>query len=359
MRDRVGKHLLFAVGGAAALAANVPVGCSAAAPAPSASAALVADPSPDAAAPPGCPPAAAVHGRVEIVRPVVETLRSHGVRPPQAGGRCAERAIRASLARAGDRGMYRLRIVDGYGRSSERRSVDAATAASLIESWAMGEDTQMLASRAAPAAPGRTSPEGAARLPAAATEPPPLDGPATAVAPAGVEGEGASPGVRVIAALETQTDLDGNRLHGGSVTACAHVGRVCVGGRLRRGRGSDATTVPDTDINRSGVDLLAVIALPLGAGRFSLTPLAGVGAGWTRATFLPDPITIRRDDGFLRGEVAVLGGLTVVRHFSLLMELGASFGARTSTDPVNELAVVLPPPAGFNLRGALGGQLAF
>ena len=106
---------------------------------------LAAPGSPRAGA--ACRPTAVVEGAAEIVTPIAAVLRRRGVGtgPSECG-----RVVRASLAARPDLDTYSLHIEDGYGRVSDREVADAGTAASLIESWAIDEDADVLAPRVAP-----------------------------------------------------------------------------------------------------------------------------------------------------------------------------------------------------------------
>ena len=108
---------------------------------------LAAPASPRAGA--GCPPTAVVEGAAEIVTPIAAVLRRRGVGP---GPSDCGRVVRASLAARPNLDTYALHIEDGYGRVSDREVADAGTAASLIESWAIDEDADVLAPRVAPVA---------------------------------------------------------------------------------------------------------------------------------------------------------------------------------------------------------------
>ena len=94
-----------------------------------------------------CPPVAIVEGAAEIV-----DARRRGAAPPRASLRTIRlraRRARSLVARPG-LNAYGLHIEDGYGRVSDREIADASTAASLIESWAIDEDADVLAPRTAP-----------------------------------------------------------------------------------------------------------------------------------------------------------------------------------------------------------------
>ena len=97
-----------------------------------------------------CPAAVVVDGASEIAPTVSLILKEHGVGPRPTG--CGT-VIRAELTRGVAANTFTLRIVDGYGRSSDRQVASAKDAASLIESWATAEDSDLILPPAFPALP--------------------------------------------------------------------------------------------------------------------------------------------------------------------------------------------------------------
>ena len=89
-----------------------------------------------------CPPVALVEGSAEIAGPVAMILTRHGVTAGPSS--CGARVIHASLTKSALTRAFALHIIDGYGRTSDRQVVNLKDAASLIESWATGEDSDVL-----------------------------------------------------------------------------------------------------------------------------------------------------------------------------------------------------------------------
>ena len=213
----------------------------------------VAAKTPATAAPP-CPPVAVVQGPPEIVQPIVAILHGHGL--SSAPGTCGDRMVNASLAVDADARGYRLRVRDAVGHSSDRRVPDAATAASLIESWALAEDADLWA-------PPTISPDAeiGRELPAAPPERP---------AAAAHIGLGA----------EMSLSSDDSVWWGGRATACARVGALCVGGRAGFARtyrtpASDLDPTPGSDLTRTLTDVSALVAWSVRSGRLWATPSLG------------------------------------------------------------------------------------
>jgi len=266
----------------------------------------------------GCPAVAVVEGPPAMASATAAILRRHGVE--SAPNSCGGRTVRALLTAGADAHSYALRIEDGFGRTNERLAGDAETAASLIESWVLDEDADLLAPRlvstlaAVPAAPS-TAAEVQVLSPVTAA--PVLAGPRW----------------RVFAIGEVSVAAEPATWRGGSATACLHAGPVCLGARARLGRAREwqqqEPLLVDA-LDQTAVDALAVAALPLTSGRLTLLPLVGLGVGWTRSAISRAPLTMSRDDWGPRAEVALLVGVRVGAGWSLLAELGAS-GGQTRT----------------------------
>jgi len=294
-----------------------------------------------AAAGAACPPVAIVEGAAEIVTPVAAVLRRRGLRSEPSG--CG-RVVRASLVARPGLNAYGLHIEDGYGRVSDREIADASTAASLIESWAIDEDADVLAPRAA-------APAAITRAPVAA--PAPLSG-----APAAF---------RVATRGEVATATDGSVWYGGALAACGRVGLMCLGGRARIARdgGGDGGGGLTGYLTRTRIDVGAAASFPLSRGGFTLAPAIGVGLYWTRSTAnelpLDIPVEILVDvvDDYALGVDAGIGAAyAVATHWSVVTELGALFANPVSSRGDDSRWDLLPlPPRGFFHVG-LGLQYA-
>jgi hypothetical protein len=286
----------------------------------------------------GCPPVAVVDGSRAIVRSVRALLDAHGVGAESVA--CTEIAVHALVVAEPDARGYRLHIVDGSGRVSERRVRDAVTAASLIESWAVPETDALV------------SPPPAVRSPARAPER--ISATATPVPQAAAW--------RLTAAAEVMEGTDRSVWFGGTVTGCARIGKLCLGGRLRYGR-DDGLSGPDTqggDLTRTAIDALALVALPLHAGATTVVPLVGVGierlhtalspAGTENEPAVVDVVGLR-----VEGGASVLVALS--RTLSLVAEVNAGTGRRLGSGRSDSRGLSIDPPVGF-VRAAIGCQYA-
>ena len=258
-----------------------------------------------ATAAPACPPAAAVQGPPEIVGPIVAILSSHGI--GAASRACGARSVKASLVAYRDAEGYRLQVLDAVGHSNVRQVADAATAASLIESWALGEDAEVWGPR-----PGVG--EGAGLLAQAATSAP--------------DGAAASAVVRIGAAAETTIGGDAF-WWGASARACARFGALCLGGRAGVARAETTLEIDRAlgiapDLTRTLGGLSAFVAWPLSAGRFWLAPSLGLGAAWLRSRAFQAQVTSTSNDLLARGDAGAVVGVTLGRGWSVALALDAS-----------------------------------
>ena len=257
-----------------------------------------------------CPPVAVVEGPAAVASATVAILRRHGVE--STPNTCGGRVVRAQLTASSDAHTYALRIEDGFGRTNERLAGDAETAASLIETWVLDEDADLLAPRlVSTLVPAAAAPTTAAEVQALS--------PVTAPVPA-------APRWRLFGAGELTVGADPAVWFGGSATGCHLAGPVCLGARARMGRAREWEQPFDAAINQTAVDALVIAAVPLRRGRLTLLPLIGLGAGWTRSAVSRAPLAVSWDDWGPRAEAALVIDVGVGGGWSVLAELGASAG---------------------------------
>jgi hypothetical protein len=206
-----------------------------------------------------CAPSAVVIGDDGLVRTIEAELRARGV--AIAGD--AERptdvtcAVHAEVAPDVDHHI-RVTITDSDGRTVERLTADADTAATAIESWARRDMSDPLLAGHAPITP------------APAPAPHALDA-AALVTPRQRH-------IEVGAALDSGVSNDGGTWGGVRVRGCAMIGDACLGAQLRYGM--DTQQTGDTamlDNGRDALDLTVTVELPLERDRWSLVPAAGIG----------------------------------------------------------------------------------
>jgi len=108
---------------------------------------------PSVAAPAPCPARAALEGNPAVTAPIARGLRAHGV-ALATEDTCGGRTVRAVVSPAAPAPGYKLHIDAGFGRVSDRVVAEADTAVSLIESWVVEEDADLLAVTPPRATPG-------------------------------------------------------------------------------------------------------------------------------------------------------------------------------------------------------------
>jgi hypothetical protein len=213
-----------------------------------------------------------------------------------------------------------LRIEDSSGRTSDRTLTELGTAVSLIESWTIDEDADLLD------APSPPSP----KAPAAAIE-------TGAALPAGAAA------FRVYAGLGGTLGSDRSLSAGGFGGACASVGRACLGGEASgvRDLGLLGDTA-DSGVSRLGADLMLIAGLPVARGRWLAMPRVGLGIGWLRTHVVsedPDaPAQTRNALGF-RGIVGMLGGVEVSRGIALALDLDAVIAPWAAAAPPDQTLI--------------------
>jgi hypothetical protein len=275
-----------------------------------------------------CAPVAAIDGPRNVVAPIEAILSRHGIRVSndQLNCRAGSRRVRAAITPHQDKTGFTLTTMDDSGRTSMRVFVQPATAASLIESWALDEDALLLAP------------------PIAEERPPSL----SAVSPSTVADDQRRARLHLYGAMETSMGADRSWWMGVAMGACVRSGPLCTGLRGRSTRDTDVTGASSGDsVMRTNTEILFALSWLFQTGGLLLAPTAAVGAGWLRTTTeggLPQDAIVIKDRG-LRVELSVLGRWPISRHLALGAELGGTWspGART-TDTIEQRAVLIGEP---------------
>jgi len=201
-----------------------------------------------------CPPAVALTGDDALVAAVGALLGARGI--THETPRCP--AVRATVER---RGLWVVVGIDGPAGVPIERSVrEAATAATVIESWTRNDvAAPLLATRAVPAL------DDVAEHAVVVASPP------------------AARGIQLLAAEETSVASDGTVWQGLQLEACIMLGPICAAARLHGGKVISQPASWD-GFGRNGAELYAGIDVPIALGRTRLTPgfAAGYGTMFTR-----------------------------------------------------------------------------
>jgi hypothetical protein len=249
-----------------------------------------------------CKPVASIEGPGPMVAQIRAILEQHDVRAEIDPG-CPGRLILVRIEALRDGAGYTVSTADDEGRSSARVFVDAATAASLIESWVTDESAALLATVPVPPA-------------ASATRPPP------------------PPRFHLLGGLETSLARDRSWWVGVAIGACARTGPLCSGARVRSTRDLDLLGASKNDVYlRNGFEALLFTSWPINLQGLSLIPQLGLGAGWLRTTteggLLIDAASI--DDRGPRLEVGLLSRWPADSPIALAAEASASWSPRANT----------------------------
>jgi hypothetical protein len=265
-----------------------------------------------------CTATTTLEGPAALTAPIARGLKSHGVTLGSTGT-CPGHTVRATVAPSSSPRSFKLHIEDSYGRTSDRLLSEAGTAVSLIESWAVEEDSDLLAATARPS--GSTTPTVVATA---------------ALPPAAVTA------VRLYGGIASAVGSDRSVWGGGLVGGCARFGFSCVGAELYVAHDLGlAGDTADAGTTRSAADLLVTAALPLAKGRFLLMPSLGVGAGWMRTHVAAEDADTPAQTGNtfgLRAAVSVTGGLSISSHVMVALGLGGVLAPTSKPNPQTDVS---------------------
>ena len=303
-----------------------------------------------------CAPAVQVEGDPALSSAVSAALRARGVASQPSAG-CP--VTRVSLQGSELRIVVLLR---DEIRRAERVVADRDTAVALIESWVRSDLSAPLLLSAVMPSPALSDPAPAPPSPAPLVP--------------------ARPAASIAVFFDAGGDVTGRPWLGANLRGCGRLYRLCLGGSWRTLAqiGNESR-----DGRRIATEFLALVALPLAWGRFSLTPSLGLGVSWlhTAARILveeshgtieesgssPSPtvtaVAVSADQGQLQTELRLELAFRLVADLSL--SLAASFDATLShvTPPLvavpvtkdgmtsSQIVELAMPPWGLGL-GQLG-----
>jgi len=249
-----------------------------------------------------CPPAVALTGDDALVGVIRELLEARGI--THETPRCP--AIRARVER---RGPLLVVGTDGPdGVPIERAVTEAATAATVIESWTRSDvAAPLLATRTVPAL------EDAAPRTVASASPP------------------AARGIQLFAAEETSVASDRTVWQGMQLEACIMMGPICAAARVHGGK-VIAEPASWAGFARNGAEVYAGIDVPIALGHTRLTPgfAAGFGAMFTRYKGDGDRMGVEISGP--RAEVHVAFSLPLSAHLALDLVTTAALTQATAME---------------------------
>lgn len=290
-----------------------------------------------------CLPTVQLEGSGELVEPVANLLREHGV---AVDGAVECMTVLARLRNVD--GQLELKLADVEGRSARRVIRDVETAAVLIETWAQSELT-------APTFRGAQSSEGKlSRAPSL---------PASAPTVAAEQRASAAPLRAYSLGLWMGSAYAGDQTVWGDIalTGCGELGPMCLGGMVRAALDfGEHGASRSFDMDRSSVDAHATLELPLLRGRrWLLNPGFGMGVGVVQTSVDSDDVPglkgIRRAEASLQIAANALLGVRVTRKVSVCMRVAMEVTplGRTNVDS-NDAGVEIAGMPRWYARAALG-----
>lgn len=283
-----------------------------------------------------CPSTATLEGPAALTTPIARGLRAHGVTVGPSNT-CVGRTVRAVVTSASPAKGLRLHIEDGFGRTSDRVIAAPEVAVSLIESWVVDDEADLLA-----VTPKAVTPTSAATIVATAPSAPV-----------------AATRLRLYGGPASILGSDRSVWGGGVAGGCGQLGRACLGAELAFARDLGlAGETGDAGTTRSLADAFVTAGLPLSSGRFLFLPSIGVGAGWVRTHLSAEggDAAVTANTFGLRGKVAVLAGVSLSSHVGLALEVGGLVAPGARPAPPEEAMLQtanLPAEPRASLRAGL------
>ncbi len=274
-----------------------------------------------------CPPAVALTGEEVLVGAIRELLGARGI--THETPRCP--VVRARIERRGP--MLVVGIDGPDGVPIERSVTEAATAATVIESWTRSDV-------AAPLLATRTVPAFENALAAVVVASPP-----------------AARGIQLFAAEETSVASDRTVWQGMQLEACIMVGPICAAARVHGGK-VIAEPASWAGFARNGAEIYAGIDVPIALGHTRLTPgfAAGFGAMFTR--YKSDGEKMGVEISGPRAEVHVAFSLPLSAHLALDLVTTAALTQATAMEAHDtdtpDPTVVFPDEPRALVRFAVG-----
>lgn len=285
-----------------------------------------------AASPAAAQPCAVVGGDATLAPAIAALLAGRGVGADLAA--CAP--VRARVERRGD--AIVVALDDAGALPVERVVGDAATAATVIESWARVDvAAPLLAARALPVVAARAPTERAA-APLAVVVAAPARAPRA---------------LQVFAALETSIASDGTRWLGPQLGACVMVGPICAAARLRFANVIDGPGPWHDHLDRKGGELLIGGDIPFPLGRGQLAPGFGGGLGAIGTHVSGDRGEhIYNRTGGLRADVHATLSYPLGHQLALDVTLAADFTQTTHVE--TDTTMVFPDEPWLLVRAGVG-----
>jgi hypothetical protein len=265
---------------------------------------------------------------------VASLLEQHGVRTRSE--RCGTNRAWFLVDDSADPASFTLTIRDGEGKEARRlvlRDEKAvAVAVSLVESFVLGEDADLLSRPGTHAIDDRLGTETAS--------------------------------LERIGQLSLLAGFlfgsDSSTWFGGQIDGCARIFGSCIGVRGRFAQ-DDRGGGASSDLVRTQWAGFAFAGLPFNGETWQLLPAVGLGVSYTRATMLPVPFRRSVSDYDLTGQLSLDFALFLSTSWAFRVDVAGEFGSalshasRQRSDRLNAiLDSLVPEPPGSSAWFSLG-----
>jgi hypothetical protein len=234
---------------------------------------------------------------------VASLLEQHGVstRIERCGAARAQVRIEASS----DQAAITIVIRDSEGKEARRRierdGKVAAVAASLVESFVLGEDADLLSR------PGSPAVEVAAGAQPASLE---------RIGQIGLVG-----GVLF--------GSDSSTWYGAEIEGCARAAWSCLGVRARFAQDDSGGGI-SSDLVRTQWNGSALLGMPFNSERWQLLPAFALGVAYTRSSLFPTPFRVSVSDYDLRAQLSFGAALFLSTSWAVRLEFAGELGLALS-----------------------------
>ena len=251
----------------------------------------------------GCAIVETVSGDRTLAESIASLLEQHGVHTHVE--HCGADRTHVLLDERKELMSVTVTIRDGEGKAA-RRSLPrdqrvAAVAASLVESFVLGEDRDLLFRPIGP------SSEGLAK---------------TKAAPSRWLGQVSLLGGFMIGS-------DSSTWYGVQLDGCARVGWSCVGVRARFAEDSNGGGI-SSDLVRTQWEGSGLLGVPFGGSRWQLLPAFALGVSYTKSSLFPAPFRVSVSDYDLRGQVSLGLALFLSTAWAVRIDLAGEGGVALS-----------------------------
>lgn len=230
---------------------------------------------------------------------IASLLEEHGIRTRVEV--CGGSHARVLVDESSDQASITVSIRDSEGKEARRRihrdANAAAIAASLVESFVLGEDTDLLYRPSTPLVEEH----------------------------AGTETESTERIGQVSLLGGILLGADSSTWYGFELDGCARAAWSCVGVRARFAQDDSGGGI-SSDLVRTQWYGSALLGIPLGGQRWQLLPSFALGVTYTQSSLWPSPFRRSVSDYDLRGQLSLGAALFLSTSWALRLDLAGELG---------------------------------